>query len=33
MTDRLESINPDVHRALDALEPAEKKRVATRIVL
>lgn len=32
MTDRLVSSNPDVHRAFDALEPAEK-RVATRIVL
>ncbi|MDC6379860.1 hypothetical protein BW687_006655 [Pseudomonas graminis] len=33
MTDRLESSNPDIHSAFDALEPAEKKRVATRIVL
>jgi hypothetical protein len=33
MTDPLVSSNPDVHRAFDALEPAEKKRVATRIVL
>lgn len=33
MTDRLVSSYPDVHRAFDALEPAEKTRVATRIVL
>lgn len=33
MTTRLMLSNPDVHRAFDALESAEKKRVATRIVL
>jgi len=33
MTDRLVSNHPEVHRALEALEPATKMRVATRIVL
>jgi hypothetical protein len=33
MTDRLVSSNPDLHHAFNALEPATKKRVATRIVL
>jgi hypothetical protein len=33
MTDRLASSDPDLNHAFNALEPATKKRVATRIVL